>query len=70
MGKWKAVRMNILKGALKTELYDLDTDIQEQHDIASQHPDIVKQMEAIMKKEHRTPDVASFRMEALEENAK
>ncbi len=70
MGKWKAVRLNLLQGTLKTALFDLSADIQEQHDIASQHPDIVKQMEEIMKKEHHTPDVASFRMEALEEDAK
>jgi arylsulfatase len=70
MGKWKAVRLNILKGTLKTALFDLSADMQEQHDIASQHPDIVKQMEEIMKKEHHTPDVASFRMEAIEEDAK
>jgi arylsulfatase len=70
MGKWKAVRLNILKGTLKTALFELSADMQEQHDIASQHPDIVKQMEEIMKKEHHTPDVASFRMEAIEEDAK
>ena len=68
MGKWKAVRLNILKGTLKTQLFDLSNDIQEQHDIASQHPDIVKRMETIMKKEHHTPEVAKFRMKALENN--
>ncbi|MBO9619144.1 MAG: arylsulfatase [Niabella sp.] len=66
MGKWKAVRTNILKGTLKTQLYDLDTDLQEQKDIAAQHPDVVKKMEAIMKKEHHTPEVSRFLMPALE----
>lgn len=66
MGKWKAVRLNIQKGTLQTALYDLSVDIREQHDVAAQHPDIVKQMETIMKQEHHTPDVAAFRMEALE----
>ena len=66
LGNWKGIRMNILKGNMKIQLFDLDNDIQEQHDVAAQHPDIVKQIEEIMKKEHHTPDVASFRMEALE----
>ena len=55
-----------MKGNMKIQLYDLDNDIQEQHDVAAQHPEIVKQIEDIMKKEHHTPDVASFRMEALD----
>ncbi len=64
MGKWKAVRLNILKVTLKTQLFDLNSDTQEQHYVAAQHPEIIKQMEAIMKKEHHTPEVAKFRMEA------
>ncbi len=66
LGKWKGIRMNILKGNMKIQLYDLDSDIKEQHDIAAQHPEIVKQVEGIMKKEHHTPDVDFFRMSALE----
>lgn len=66
MGKWKAIRMNIIKGNMKIKLYDLDNDIQEQQDVASEHPEIISQMEVIMKKEHHKPDVDSFRMSALE----
>jgi len=58
--------MNIKKGNLKIQLFDLDNDIQEQHDVAVQHPEIVKEIENIMKKEHHTPGVNEFRMEALE----
>lgn len=66
LGKWKGIRMNILKGNLKVKLFDLENDIQEQKDVATLHPDIVKQIEGIMKKEHHTPAVQSFRMEALD----
>jgi arylsulfatase len=66
LGNWKGIRMNILKGNSTIQLYDLDKDIQEQHDVAAQHPAIVKQIEMIMKQEHHTPTVDSFRMEALE----
>lgn len=67
MGNWKAVRLNILKGKLKTQLFDLNTDIQEQHDVAAQHHDIVRKMEAIMENEHYTPEVSKFLMPALED---
>lgn len=67
MGNWKGIRMNIRKGNLRIQLFDLGTDLQEQHDVADQHPDIVKKMEAIMKKEHQTPEVSSFVMKPLEE---
>jgi uncharacterized sulfatase len=44
-GKWKAVRN---KASAPVELYDLTTDLGEQHDVAAEHPDIVKHMERII----------------------
>jgi arylsulfatase len=52
VGKWKGMRKNIFDGNLEIELYDLDTDIQEQFNIASRHPDMVAKIETIMKREH------------------
>lgn len=66
IGNWKGVRLNIMKGTLKTQLYDLSKDIQEQNDVAAQHPDIIKRIEEIMIKEHQTPEVSRFLMPALE----
>ncbi|MCA9018424.1 MAG: hypothetical protein KDA77_24095, partial [Planctomycetaceae bacterium] len=40
-GKWKAVQTGPEK---PFELYDLDSDIGEQHNIADQHPEIVTRM--------------------------
>ncbi len=68
IGKWKAIRFNIRKGVLKTELYNLETDLQELTDIAAQHPEIVKQMEQIMKKEHVPAVQDIFKMKALGDN--
>lgn len=49
MGKWKAVR----KGAGgKLELYDLQTDMAERHDLARANPKIVERIDAIIKREH------------------
>jgi len=60
MGNWKAVRKNIFRGNMDIELYDLDTDIQEQNDIASENPDLVKKMEAIMKNSHSPATIEKF----------
>ncbi len=46
MGDWKAIRFGI-EGPI--ELYDLKTDIGEQHNIAAAHPNVVARIEAILK---------------------
>ncbi|MEZ6143098.1 MAG: arylsulfatase [Zavarzinella sp.] len=51
-GPWKAVRQKLGTGVVKTELYNLQNDPYEATDVASQHPDVVKKMEAIMVQEH------------------
>lgn len=45
MGKWKAVR---LKDNSPIELYDLDADIGEEHDVAGQHEEIVERATEII----------------------
>ena len=52
LGKWKGVRKNIFDGNLDIELYNLETDIKEQQNIASQHPNIVARIKRIMVEEH------------------
>jgi len=69
MDQWKGLRKNIKEGGnLEIALYNLDQDPQEQQDLADQHPEIVRQMEQIMKMEHITPELEVFRMDALETN--
>lgn len=65
LNNWKAVRKNIKKGNLKIELYNLKTDPQEQFNIADKHPEIIKQMEQIMKTEHTVSENPFFKMKAL-----
>jgi arylsulfatase A-like enzyme len=44
--RWKAVRLNwIDRPAGPLELYDLRADLEEQHDVAAHHPQVVKVME-------------------------
>lgn len=52
MGDWKLL---VKKGT--PYLYDLSNDVHEDHDIAAAHPDIVKQMKEIIKREHRDSDI-------------
>lgn len=49
MGKWKGI-CKPFKGPVR--LYDLTNDLAEEHDVASQHPDIVKQITAAMESAH------------------
>ena len=43
------------------ELYDLDSDLQELHDVASEHPDIVEKLQHYMDISHETPENPKFR---------
>jgi arylsulfatase len=54
-GDWKAVRQNLMKGVVKTELYDLARDPNETTDVAAKHPDVAARLEALMKEQH-TPN--------------
>ncbi|MDF1864075.1 MAG: arylsulfatase [Saprospiraceae bacterium] len=65
MGKWKGIRKKILEGNMKIELYNLETDIQEQNDVSEANSEIVKQIEAIMLQEHTPATIERFKMEAL-----
>lgn len=66
MGKWKGLRRNIAKGNMKIELYNLDNDIAESNDVADQNPEIVKQIESILKREHTLPKVEKFRIKNID----
>lgn len=51
MGRWKGIRTNIRKNAnAPIQLYNMDLDIGEEHDVAQQHPNITKEIYNIMVK--------------------
>ena len=62
MGKWKAFISDIKAGNREIQLFDLETDIQEQHNVAEQHPEIVEKVLDIFHKEHEEPELKCFRM--------
>lgn len=58
---WKAVRLNVKKDPdARIELYDLSSDPQEEHNVADDHPEIIREMENIMKEAHTPNPLFSF----------
>lgn len=67
INKWKILWKEIKKGNKNIELYNLEEDVAEKRNIADIHPEIVKKLFDVIKKEHSTPDVERFRIKELEE---
>jgi len=60
-GDWKAIRTKLTPAGgkkpaaplpIRTELYNLATDRAEANDVAAEHPDILKKLEAILREQH------------------
>lgn len=62
MDNWKAIRFYKDKAPVRTELYNLATDIRETKNVAEQYSNVVKKMEAIMDKEHTESKSPLFRI--------
>jgi len=53
LGNWKAVRYDVKKkNARPIELYDLSKDIGENIDVANEHPEIISELDRLMKQSH------------------
>ncbi|MBF0197112.1 MAG: arylsulfatase [Planctomycetes bacterium] len=64
MGDWKAIRYNAGDSPNgPVHLYNLSNDLQESHNIAKKHPEIVERISAIMKREHSASSVFKFQYE-------
>ncbi len=55
MGKWKGLILNINKGNKTMQLFDLDRDEREEHNLAEKHPEIVAEIRKRMHEEHTKP---------------
>ena len=52
-GNWKAIWLNVTNPAKTTvELYDLSKDLHEDNNVAQQHPEIVAELDQLMRKSH------------------
>jgi arylsulfatase A-like enzyme len=60
-GKWKAIKTNMKKNPhAPWELYNLEADRNETTDVAAQYPELIKQFDAILKKEHQPSNVKEW----------
>ena len=62
MGNWKGLWRKIKKGNKQIQLFDLEKDLREEHDVANEHPDIVQKMRRIMEHEHENAENPKFNM--------
>lgn len=61
MGNWKGIRLNVrLDPHSSWMIFNLKTDRNETTDLAAQHPELVKQFDAIVKKEHRMATIREW----------
>ncbi len=62
--RWKGIRTELKKKNVKPdltlELYDLEADPSEAKDVAAEHPEVVKEIEAILKREHVPSEAFAF----------
>lgn len=59
-GYWKGIRLNVSADKPVFELYDLRTDIHEDHNVAAQYPDVARRLEALIDSCHTHSDVFNF----------
>lgn len=57
-GNWKLIKLHVFDPSKTSyELYDLETDLSEENNIADQHPEVVAELQEIMEKAHEpNPD--------------
>jgi arylsulfatase A-like enzyme len=51
-GRWKVVRLNVDQEMPALELYDLENDPSEEHNLAGSYPDSLNELRSLMKKAH------------------
>lgn len=63
-GNWKAVKYNVLKHPnAPLELYDVSKDIKEENNLAKEYPEVVQEMEKIMRGARTQSTIFTFKQE-------
>jgi arylsulfatase len=60
MGRWKGIISDIRNGDQTMELFDLEKDVTETTNVASEHPEIVRQLHQLMDEARVQSDHPSF----------
>ncbi len=62
-GKWKGLLRDVKSGNDRIELFDISTDLREEHDLAAEHPEIVEKMRQFIRESHTEPENPLFMMD-------
>ncbi len=62
-GKWKGLLREVKSGNDRIELFDISTDLREEHDLAAEHPEIVEKMRQFIRESHTEPENPLFMMD-------
>ncbi len=62
LDNWKGIRDSTRDGNMKIKLFNLESDITEDSNVAHKFPEIVKQIEEIMTREHQKPEIQRFEL--------
>lgn len=62
-GRWKAIVLNVDSAMATSELYNLEDDPSEQHDLSSTYPDSLRELKSLMDKAHLPNAVFPFSSE-------
>ena len=49
------------RGNIDVELYNIETDVSEQHNVADQHPEVVGQLTKLMMEQHQPSELFPLR---------
>jgi arylsulfatase len=63
MGRWKALVTDVADGNMQMQLFDINSDPREEHNLAAEHPDVVKAMWQAVRESHTESDHPLFRLE-------
>lgn len=66
-GQWKGIRLQVGTDEPVFELYDLATDIHEDHNVADQHPDICAHLQQLIDSCHTQSDLFDFGREKAQD---
>jgi arylsulfatase A len=67
-GDWKGVKLNYARRPnAKMQLFNLSTDLREENNIADQHPEVVAELERIMKEAHVPSEFFNFGLPTIVE---
>jgi arylsulfatase len=62
MGRWKGLVEDVADGNTRMQLYDITTDVREEHDLAAEHPEVVAAMWRAIKESHSDVENPRFKL--------